>query len=421
MLASPIPPSLPGPSRSSLDDLESLSERSPSPSSHPLDLSSLPIELISRILHLLLLSYPARTAPRALLPLLLVSRTIYNIALSTPSLWTSLRLTDTGITPRLQLQLERSGALPLDIEITVRCRSHKSLPCKAGISALMDSLASLRPSMSRWESLDLNLSSCWLAQEALATCGTALFSLSKLTVRTGHSDSGDYATPLPSVLLHMPKLREINFQWYNFRWVQSCTLPSVRALRLSSYYMDDPGLATELLEMLRALPELERLEMDTVAERWVPRLSQPPAFEPVELPRLRSLKMRDCGQDKVLVLLRDIRCPNVQCLEMDMLGHISPLLEVLAGEEHMWERLEEVKVVACEFTAANMMLWLRRMPALRKLEIRDCSQMNKAVSDLVWLAEGCARVSLNDLVELTVLEGRQFCTLHLPSLSINLQ
>jgi len=389
--------------------------------SMPLSLAALPVELISRILDTAVHENRPTEEEQALSSLLSVSRRLRDVALSTPSLWTTLRVTDEGVSDGTLWHLQRSGILPLDVTITVRCRNHKTMPCKEGVQVLMQSLSTLRPSMHRWRTLDLNLPSCWLTQEALATCGEALSALEVLTVRTGHSDRGDYATPLPSVLVHMPKLREINFHWYNFRWVAPACLASVRKLRLASYYMDDPTLVPELLEMLRACPKLEALELDTIAERWVPRLSHPPAFEPVELLGLKSLSLRDCGQEKAQVLLRDIRCPNVESISVNMVGNINGLLEVLASETHEWQHVTEFTIAACEFRAAMLMGVLKKMPALRKLDIRDCNQMNKIISDLMAAADALPPTAQNDLVELTILEGMQFSTLHLPSSSSSTQ
>ncbi|KZT52472.1 hypothetical protein CALCODRAFT_89153 [Calocera cornea HHB12733] len=383
-------------------------------------LAALPVELISRILETSLQAYHQNEVEQALARLLSVSHGLRNVALSTPSLWTDLRVTDSGVRESTLQHLQRSGVLPLDVTITVTCRNHRALPCKEGVAVLMESLASLRPSMSRWRTLEFNLPSCWLTQEALSTCGAALRNLEVLTVRTGHSDRGDYATPLPSVLVHMPRLRAINFHWYNFRWVEPACLAGVTRLRLANYYMDDPSLVPELLEMLRACPNLEHLELDTIAERWVPRLSHPPAFAPVDLPRLKSISFTDCGQEKAQVLLRDIRCPNVTSINLRLVGNINGILDVLTSQSHSWEQVTDFSIAICEFRAALLMGLLKRMPSLRKLEITNCSQMNKTLSELVALAETIT-AGQDDYVEATIVEGKQFSTLCLPFSQDNVQ
>ncbi|KZO95744.1 hypothetical protein CALVIDRAFT_564405 [Calocera viscosa TUFC12733] len=367
-----------------------------SPPAENVSLAALPVELISRILETTVHAHQQNEAERALVRLLSVSRRLRDVALSTPSLWTSLRVTDSGVRESTLQHLQRSGVLRLDVTITVRCRNHKTMPCKEGVSMLMESLATLQASMSRWRTLDFNLPSCWLTQEALSTCGTALRNLEVLTVRTGHSDRGDYATPLPSVLVHMPRLRTINFHWYNFRWVEPACLASVTKIRLASYYMDDPSLVPELLEMLRACPNLERLELDTIAERWVPRLSHPPTFMPVELPKLKSIVLTDCGHEKAQILLRDIRCPNVTAINLAMVGNLNGVLDILSSEVHSWEHVTEFSIALCDFRASMLMGLLKNMPSLRKLEIRDCPQMNTTISDLVARADSLSGTGQED-------------------------
>lgn len=322
---------------------------------------SLPVELLTRIFVLGAgFDYPYADSPFLLKPeqayapapssnfQLVVSHVCQHwrqVALRTPSLWTTLHFREKSHVDRAKAYLARctrSTSYLLDI-LFDSVAEEDYFP---GVTLYKEEVRSIfqiiTPHVKRWRSFHLKIcdNDCkGLARQFLSTCGPApnLETLQLYHFEDYRTTQNLYlATYRPPVIVFsnsLPRLRNVSLIGVNLPWEKSPYLMNLCRLELALHPDNIRPPFRWWKRMLRLSPELEVLCLHYSGPKTASgdqALDWPPANEKIPLPRLQGLSLTDLDPDYLCILLERLTLPNIQVLTLDLPDQdYTPFLELI--------------------------------------------------------------------------------------------
>ncbi|KAJ7123159.1 hypothetical protein C8R44DRAFT_785433 [Mycena epipterygia] len=246
----------------------------------------LPPEIKSEIFLHCLPNLPSNPSPlKAPLLFLGICRGWREIALQTPALWASFRVSDRSSTlafgggeggKRLSDWLRRTGSAPLDLKIRYHGRSPSPTPETSPDTRLPDMLVQLFDRAPQWRDVDLgipfhNLVQLWVTSALTGKLDT----LEKLSLRVWHS--GSWSGFLVTVFSGAPNLREVSLTDVRFA---NIILPWAQ---LTSLTVTGGFSVKDCVQVLQLSPRLTSCQIGNITGELDNLVLFPP------LPNLKSL------------------------------------------------------------------------------------------------------------------------------------
>ncbi|KZT23390.1 hypothetical protein NEOLEDRAFT_1069537 [Neolentinus lepideus HHB14362 ss-1] len=328
--------------------------------------------------------------PLSVSTLMLVCKHWSEVAMDTPILWSRLALRNQSSIERTKFKLARSRSAPLDISIDFNPRVETTGHMTQNVVHAMDIL---RPSIYRWRSFSLVVSNRPQAHAALQRCREPAPLLQALSVHVSNSMQDDYYSNLPLPIFdgQTPRLRSVSFTSFNFGW-NSRLVVGLRVLKLAGYWESFAPSTAQILDILRACPQLEEFSLRNMSDvepepgsTWedpageyaddIFAASQPQRGM-INLPRLSKLSFYYSGILRTQVILSQLMFPTLEKLELAYLDDITPLLKYLTRQSLTSLPLRYLRVEASFFNELKLMMFLRRVSALATLELVDADDVS---------------------------------------------
>lgn len=228
----------------------------------------------------------------------------WNIVKTCPSFWTTIYATSNAI---VELKLRKSGALPVDIfyEEEPRMETRRS------------PLAILKAHRERYRSLHLG----WYTIDLLrAVTGIRMPNLKKLAL----IPRNDFVEDDEVEFLKGSSLRHLEIEGSQVRWDKSTELGHLKILKLNYWEFEmTPQAFTDALASCVELEELELISIGSVTQ-------SPPSQQPILLPLLRRVSLRDPSEDLAEVLITTIHAEHLEELNVTFVNDEQWELEQLA-------------------------------------------------------------------------------------------
>lgn len=381
----------------------------------PTGIHSLPIELLTRIFVLgAAFDYAYADSPFLLKPdqeyssppisnvQVVVSHVCHywrQVALRTPSLWTTLHFREASNIPRAKAYLARcskSSTYLLDILVdTVAVENH--IP---GVTLYKDEVRTIFhiiiPHVKRWRAFHLKIcdNDCkGFAREFLSTCGPApnLETLQLYHFEDYQTVENLYrATYRPPVIIFnntLPRLKNVSLIGVNLPWERSPYLKNLRNLELALHSDNIRPPYKWWGRMLRLSPELETLCLHYSGPREATgdaTLAWPSVDNIIHLPHVQELNFTDLNPDFFCNLLERLYLPSVRKVTLNLPDQeFSPVIELIAcptptnseTEEFHYRpipnlaNIESLTIRALECREDSWIWFLRALRGLRYLEV----------------------------------------------------
>lgn len=322
---------------------------------------SLPVELLARIFVLGAgFDYPYAHSPFLLKPeqayapapssnvQVVVSHVCQlwrQVALRTPSLWSTLHFREKSHINRAKAYLARCTRSPCYL-LDILFDSVSEEDYFPGVTLYKDEVRSIfqliTPHVKRWRSFHLKIrdNDCkGLARQFLSTCGPApnLETLQLYHFEDYRTTQNLYlATYRPPVVVFnnsLPRLKNVSLIGVNLPWEKSPYLMNLHHLELGLHPDNIRPPYKWWRRMLRLSPELEVLCLHYSGPKKASgdqALDWPPLTEKIRLPHLQELSLTDLDPDYLCILLQRLTLPNIKVLTLDLPDQdYSPFLELI--------------------------------------------------------------------------------------------
>lgn len=257
------------------------------------------------------------------------------IALRTPTLWTSLHIRRASDLDRAKVYLSRcsTSAFPLDVLVdTVAVADHYP-----GITLCRDELEDIfdiiLPHLYRWRSFFLKLrdSECKnKARTRLCASGPApvLETLQLYHFEEWTSQDLYLSTVQPPMMLFdgiIPNLKNVSLIGVNLTWSRTPYLRGLRNLELALHAESVRPSYAQWEALLRNSPDLEKLSLHYSGPKFPSDVtihsideSWPPNKDLIELKNLRDINIVDLDPDYLCLIFEHLNMPNVKRLGLDL-------------------------------------------------------------------------------------------------------
>ncbi|KAI0031056.1 hypothetical protein K488DRAFT_52904 [Vararia minispora EC-137] len=345
----------------------------------------LPSELLASIITMSV-SGPDRDEPPVLSNVMLVCHRWAAIVRETPALWSQITISPQHSLNRAKVRLARSKSAPLDIAIVFDTRRDPlsaRIPWNEVITLALDLLV---PHMWRWRSFNLAVPQSAQVHRALARCISPAPSLSSLHVRifnTLQEEESDSSLPLALLAGLAPRLRECTLYSVSIDWnMRVIRLAGLRVLDIGGYWSDVPPSVAEILDVLRACPELEELALRQMADISLDSDAHDPfAYEAhcgtripahiIALPRLRKAIFNYSGIQRTREVLSQLAFPALEEIELCYLEDASLILPHLDRQALTSLPLRRLYIEQSFCPEKGLLKLLARIPSLMTLELVD--------------------------------------------------
>ncbi|KAG7088466.1 hypothetical protein E1B28_012455 [Marasmius oreades] len=359
------------------------------------------------------------------------------VALETPTLWTSMSFCYGSSIDSAKTWVERSKNQPLEIDIdcslpedepilrhedgfsddelvedyehedeggdhpnTAQTQTSEDLPIPSK-SQIAEFLNVVMPHVNRWQSFRLTASHydrIFLVLERLSQCQSA--PALELLELSNHDDQEDYETfPQPEYkqgfLLfngNAPNLKFVRFWGVHLDWDASLSfMKGLREIELA-YHTNDvrPSFGT-FANMVTASPDLETLSLATSGPmRSSPESPWPETQRTIEIPSLKELVLAQHEQEYIMNLLSLLSTPNVVSLNLDFDSQdFTELAMLLAKPLHdrragsLLSGLQQLKIsgMPCNTKAREAML--EQLVNLKIINLNCCDEEEVEFFDLI--------------------------------------
>ena len=395
-------------------------------SRRPTGIHSLPVELLSRIFVLgAAFDYAYADSPFLLKPeqdyspppisnvQVIVSHVCHHwrqVALRTPSLWTTLHFREAASIPRAEAYLARcsnSSTYLLDILVdTVAVEDHTP-----GVTLYKDEVRAIFhiiiPHVKRWRAFHLKIcdNDCkGFARQFLSACGPAP-NLETLQLyhfeNYGTTENLYIATYRPPVVIFsntLPRLKNVSLIGVNLPWECSPYLRNLCNLELALHSDNIRPPYKWWSRMLRLSSELETLCLHYSGPRKSTgdaALAWPSVDHIIHLPRVQELSFTDLDPDYLCNLLQSLYLPSVRKVTLDLPDQeFSPVIELISGptpacqddsetkEFHIkpipyLANIKSLTIRALECSENSWFWFLQALKGLRYLEVDSPSARTK--------------------------------------------
>lgn len=336
--------------------------------------------------------------------ILLVCRKWNRLACSTPTLWSTIIISDSATLSldNAHLQIQRSKAVPLDVAISFQPGRNG----KTSGDPIMRAMELLSTTIIRWRTFRMRVPNPVHAHTALKLCSKSrapLLEAFSVQISKALQDSHYTSPPRNLFQGYTPRLRACYMTAFHYDWEQKLWR-DLRILKLDSYWNSYAPTGLQLRTILEACPKLEQLLLRNVSDLdpECDDLAMPKArpLQMLTLSRLHTLSLHYSGGLRASILLRSLAFPALRNLEIVALDNISPVLEALTRQAlsvvtpmnlAIGLPLESLRVESCYFNELQMLNFLKRVPTIYKLQMVDLEDVTSSFLNVstIYLVQNC--------------------------------
>ncbi|KAF9644910.1 hypothetical protein BDM02DRAFT_3121118 [Thelephora ganbajun] len=342
----------------------------------PSPIHRLPYELLASIFNMGVFPSEEEEDPLMLPTLMLVSRYWHDIAISTPTLWSKIRIGNHNSVEKAARMLARSKSVPLDISVDFNDRYNR----QGSISdVLTRAMSLLVPSIRRWKSFHLSVPNRLQANTALSRCVSEAPTLRVFTVHVFHSMQEDAVSQPPNSLFggSTPALQACSFKSFHLGWGHSI-LRNLQVIKFDGYWNGSDPTTAMILGILQACPGTRELTLRNLSDVSESRTASSSA-DLIHLPHLTKILLYYSGSNRSLSVLERISFPALERIDIGYLDDAGPFFDILHRQSLSALPLQHLRVESVYFGDAKLVRLLQRLPSLHTLDLVDVEDLSSDV------------------------------------------